>query len=224
MNNIEHAQEIKIDKIEDLRDTGKGIIINGKRMISPSSINSMLFPMPNIPEHILEPAIRRGNEVSEKIQEYFYTGKKPTSQHYQAWLDNFFKWLEDGEYTILDVEKLVYKMIDEEYFGGFIDLLVKNKMGVTEIIEIKTQNEHIKCRSSHILQASMYKMVEPVKHHIYKQTKILYLTQNTYWERKIRVLEHRAIDYLLPRIAKIKKIQKNIERSAEEYGHTKEDK
>ena len=102
---------------------GRHVYIDGTKMLSPSTITSRLFPLPPIPDYILQASIRRGNEVGEAIQQLEITGDYEISNEYEPIMKQFKEFVKDFKIELLESEKLVLKALKSGYLGGYVDIV-----------------------------------------------------------------------------------------------------
>ena len=146
---------------------GRHVYIDGTKMLSPSTITSRLFPLPPIPDYILQASIRRGNEVGEAIQQLEITGDYEISNEYEPIMKQFKEFVKDFKIELLESEKLVLKALKSGYLGGYVDI-VATMRGKPIYIEVKTR-DLIKYPEPYIynkIQTSIYKICQGGTHYI----------------------------------------------------------
>lgn len=111
--------------------------LNGKELISTTRLLSRIGVAPdysNVDVELLKKAAAKGNLVHKEIEEWIKTGK----EGFTTELQEFIKWLEENDYTVIDSEYLVYN----DCVAGKVDLLlVNNKTQELVIADIKTTSQ-----------------------------------------------------------------------------------
>lgn len=111
--------------------------LDGKELISTTRLLSKIGVAPdysNVDAELLKKSAAKGNLVHQEIEEWIKFGK----EGFTGELQDFIKWLEENDYTVIDSEYLVYN----DVVGGKVDLLLENnKTHELVIADIKTTSQ-----------------------------------------------------------------------------------